>query len=176
MKSRIGRHFGFGFRSLAILLTILSPNQRVPEMRRHPLYSVWRNMISRCENSKNRKYPDYGGRGIKVCARWRECGNRWRGTPGFDAFVRDMRPRPSSGHTLERENVNGDYEPMNCLWATQKQQQRNRRDNHILTFRGRSLSLSAWADETGLNRSTIKSRIVLYGWSVSRALTTAVRG
>ena len=142
--------------------------------KNHPLYGVWVNMIQRCEDPNAKKYPHYGGRGIKVCARWRERVNRWRGTPGLDAFISDMGPRPTRAHTLERENTDGDYTSENCIWAKQKVQQRNRRNNKILTLRGRSQPLAAWAEEVGISQFTIQSRLA-YGWSQREALTTPVR-
>lgn len=141
----------------------------------HPLRSVWNNMLQRCENSNNRGYLNYGGRGIRVCARWRERGNRYIGTPGFDAFVADMGPRPTPAHTLERKDTNGNYEPDNCIWALQKAQQRNRRNNHILTFQGRPQPIAAWAEEVGVSQPRLRRRIVDEGWSVARALMTPIR-
>jgi hypothetical protein len=142
--------------------------------KNHPLYGVWNSMIQRCENPRNPKYTSYGARGIRVCGSWREGGNRWNGTPGFDWFLADMGPRPSRRHTLERKDTDGDYEPNNCVWALQKQQQRNRRNNKILALHGRSQSLAAWAEEVKISQFTIQSRLA-YGWSVREALTTPVR-
>ena len=86
---------------------------KAPERR------AWSAMWTRCRNRRCRSFPNYGGRGITVCARWAE----------FSAFLADMGPRPSPNHSLDRINVNGNYEPGNCRWATYTEQQRNRRDN-----------------------------------------------
>src|SRR5262245_33615736 len=93
------------------------------------LKQIWRGMIRRCENPNDSRYEDYGARGISVCARWRD---------SFEAFAEDMGPRPSPDHSIDRyPNNNGNYEPGNCRWATQKQQARNMRTNRRLKFRSK---------------------------------------
>jgi hypothetical protein len=91
-----------------------SPNNR----RRTPTYNSWRAMVERCTYPPHPFYADYGGRGIAVCDRWRH---------SFAVFLADMGARPV-GHTLDRLDVDGDYEPGNCRWSTVKQQRWNRRD------------------------------------------------
>lgn len=81
-------------------------------------YRIWRRMMDRCENTNASDYRHYGGRGIKVCQQWRGA---------FAAFLSDMGPRPSQGHTLERTNNSRGYEPGNCKWATRSEQSRNKR-------------------------------------------------
>lgn len=90
------------------------------------VYEIWKNMISRCQNESQKCYPNYGGRGIAVCDRWKE---------SFERFFEDVGPRPP-GTTLDRIDNNKGYEPGNCRWATPKQQGRNRRSNCVLTVRG----------------------------------------
>jgi hypothetical protein len=91
-----------------------SPSNR----RRTPTYNSWRAMVERCTYPPHPFYADYGGRGIRVCDRWRH---------SFAVFLADMGARPV-GHTLDRLDVDGDYEPGNCRWSTVKQQRWNRRD------------------------------------------------
>jgi len=83
-------------------------------------YTTWISMLQRCNNSKNRNYRHYGGRGIKVCERWLK----------FENFLEDMGERPED-LTLERENNDGNYEPGNCKWITQKKQCRNNRHTKL---------------------------------------------
>ena len=82
-----------------------------------PEYESWQAMIQRCTNKNRADYHHYGGRGITICDRWRH---------DFVQFLADMKPRPE-GKSLDRIDVNGNYEPSNCRWATQKQQVNNRR-------------------------------------------------
>lgn len=102
------------------------------------LYAVWAAMHDRCKRPTVRNYPNYGGRGIKVCERWSE----------FVAFRDDMGPRPPGG-TLERNDTDGNYEPSNCRWATNKEQQSNRRDNVRITLLGRTQTATQWCAELG---------------------------
>ena len=81
-------------------------------------YQAWKNMRKRCYNQENPRYPDYGGRGIKIC-------DRWLNDPA--AFLEDMGERPSPDHSIDRRDNDGDYEPSNCRWATRSEQQRNKR-------------------------------------------------
>lgn len=116
-----------------------------------PEYRAWQAMISRCERPANKSFSDYGGRGIAVCARWRE---------SFAAFLEDMGTRPSPKHSLDRHpDNNGNYEPGNCRWATAEEQQLNRRD----TIRIGGRLLREAANAAGLNFITVKGRIYR-GW------------
>ena len=125
-----------------------------------PEYRTWINIRGRCENENTPYWWLYGGRGIRVC-------ERWRGS--FDAFLSDMGTRPSSDHSIDRINVNGDYEPSNCRWATRKQQLRNQRRNHIVEVDGKRCTLVEAVEERGLKYNTVLYRIIR-GASAKEAL------
>ena len=127
---------------------------------RTPLYARWRAMIERTRNSNSDEFRNYGGRGISVCERW----------SSFENFASDMGPTFRPELTLDRLDVDGNYEPDNCRWATQRDQQRNKRTNHVVTWRGRSLVVTDWAELLGLNPNTVVHRL-RRGWTVERALT-----
>jgi hypothetical protein len=127
--------------------------------RQSPTYNSWMGMIDRCTKPNHIGYATYGGRGIKVCERWRK----------FADFLADMGERPE-GKTLDRIDSYGNYEPGNCRWATTSEQMLNRPSNRLLTFEGRTMPITAWAKERGLTLDVLRKRLRL-GWSVERALT-----
>lgn len=129
-----------------------------------PEYRTWIGIKVRCYNPKNAFYKNYGGRGIRVCERW---------LSSVENFVQDMGKRPSSKHSIERLDVNGNYEPSNCIWATQDKQSNNRRSSVFVEFKGEKLTISQWSNKLNIKRGTIVGRL-LSGWSIERALTTPV--
>jgi|GEM_PF-3001522 len=133
------------------------------DRKRVPERGIWQSMNHRCHDPKTKAFHTYGGRGIRVCDRWRA---------SFEAFLADMGPRPSPRHSIDRIDVNGNYEPGNCRWATPKEQGRNKRDNRMLTAFGRTQCMAAWAEELGVTTGFIGDRIDELGWSVEEALTT----
>jgi hypothetical protein len=132
-----------------------------------PEYQVWAGAIARCYNEKKKAYPYYGGRGITVCAGWRN---------SFEKFYADMGPRPTPKHTLERKDNDGNYSKKNCVWDTRLAQARNTRQVKRYTFNGKTLCLTEWAEELGVPHSSLESRIHKHGWSVERALSTPCLG
>jgi len=122
-------------------------------------HTSWSSMLARCRNKRHGSYADYGGRGIKVCARWHS----------FPNFLEDMGERPSRAYSLDRIDVNGNYEPGNCRWATDKVQQSNRRCNVRITSNSRTQTVSEWADELGMARALLRWRLAA-GWPVEKAL------
>lgn len=127
--------------------------------RRPPEYSVWVGMRVRCNDPDSLSYPDYGGRGVRVCQRWDD----------FDLFLADMGCRPNAGMTIERIDNNGNYEPSNCRWATRAEQRRNSKGLILHTRDGFTLCLKDWCVKLGLDYGRIYGR-VRRGWSVKDAL------
>jgi hypothetical protein len=126
-----------------------------------PTYRAWVSMKVRCNNPKNVFYRHYGGRGIKVCDRWQN---------SFESFFADMGARPPK-HSIDRIDPNGNYEPGNCRWATQREQMNNRRCNRFVEIDGKTQTLATWLRESGLKPSTYQDRIVR-GWDIERAIKT----
>lgn len=116
---------------------------------KEPWYGSYRSMMDRCYREKAKNYPCYGGRGIKVCEEWRsiEAFEMWVKASGFQI-----------GMTLERIDVNGNYCPENCVWATKQQQAINRRNTLFLEFNGERHTIGEWSDILGVCRSTISNR------------------
>lgn len=134
-----------------------------------PIYYVWFNMLERCRNPKNHKYPRYGGRGIVVCERWRN---------SLSAFVADMGPKPSPKHRLDRIDNNGpytgpcpEYPQGNCHWATDREQAKNRSTTvEWVEFQGRRQLLREWARELQISYRTLRRRYD-NGWPVDQLLS-----
>jgi hypothetical protein len=128
-------------------------------------YAIYKSMLNRCSNPNAEGYGYYGGRGIRVCDRWRS---------GFATFLEDMGKKPTPRHSIDRINVDGNYEPGNCRWATPKEQGANRRNTKMVTAFGRTQNIQSWADEYGMHWATLNHRIS-YGWNPELALTTPVK-
>lgn len=129
-------------------------------LSKHRIHRLWSSMRSRCYNKNNLKYPRYGGRGIIVCERWNE----------FINFYNDMGACPE-GYSLDRIDVNGNYEPANCRWVDQKTQQNNRGNNRKLTFNGETKNVTEWGKLTGIPSKIIRQRIDRDGMTTEEALT-----
>lgn len=115
-------------------------------MTKHPAYAVWRSMLARCLNPQHKAWPRYGGRGIEVCDRWQE---------SFENFWADMGPTYQSGLSLDREENNAGYTPLNCRWVTDKVQANNTRVN--VAVAGTTAALLA--EQLGVKRSTMYYRL-----------------
>lgn len=139
-------------RALALVAT--KPG-RTHGLTRTPEHAAWQNMLARCERPQHPGYADYGGRGIRVCAAWRD---------SFDTFLADVGPRPSPRHSLDRRDNESGYEPGNVRWATATEQQRNSRHNRRVTFRGETMPLVAFCDRVGVPWKRAWGRLEL-GWT-----------
>lgn len=133
---------------------------------------VFHAMLKRTRNKNNPDYYRYGGRGI-VC--------EWKSLLEFKqdmyaSYLKHKSRNPEGNTRLERIDNDGPYSKKNCRWATHSEQARNRRSNHKITFKGKTLLLTEWAERLGIPRSTLNSRIMIYRWPVEKALTIPVRG
>lgn len=123
-------------------------------------YQTWARMKDRCYNKNHPDYKDYGGRGILVCDSWKN---------SFINFYNDMGEKPSKNHSIDRINVNGNYEPANCRWANNKEQSRNKRNNIFYTQNEKKLCKSDWANELNITFGALHYR--LKKWDLSKALS-----
>lgn len=122
-------------------------------MRNSPLYDVWCGLRSRCERESNSSYKYYGAKGIKVC-------DDWKGANGFQKFYEwSLNNGYGIGLTIDRINVNGDYEPKNCRWVSMKTQSNNRTNNRYITYYGQTRTLTEWCEKFDLNYSIMYHRI-----------------
>lgn len=129
-------------------------------LKKHPLYNKWNSMKQRCYNENCESYPNYGGRGIKVCDRWLH---------SVENFYNDMNTGYSKGLHLDRIDVNSDYSPSNCRWVSGKQNNNNKRTNVYICMDGRTHTPAEWAEELGIKADTIASR-KRKGWTDYEAL------
>lgn len=129
---------------------------------RFPEHRIWKLMKQRCENPNDEHFPRYGARGIRI---------EWT---SFEEFYRDMGPRPSPKHSIERRNNNSNYSAKNCRWATKKEQANNRRTNRFLTHNNKTLTIAQWAELLKVTPNTLYSRLAC-GWPVERILNPVVR-
>lgn len=134
------------------------------------LYNVWCSMRDRCYNSNHPRFKNYGGRGIKVCDEWLSYVpfRDWSMEHGYD-------PDAKRGEcTLDRRDVNGDYCPENCQWVDMLVQQNNRTNNRKFTWNGETKTIKQWADELGIDRTTITYRIDKSGMTFEDAITIPI--
>lgn len=130
-----------------------------------PEYTAWLAIKARCYNENEKCYTRYGGRGIRVC-------DRWLGS--FENFLADMGPRPTPDHSIDRKDVNGNYDPDNCQWETQTRQQRNRRNSMVITAFGLNLQINDFCEAVDGDRQLIRNRIIR-GWPQEDAILTPRR-
>lgn len=130
------------------------------------LYQTWKNMRRRCYTPSNKRYAQYGGRGITICPEWDDYAvfRSWAMSNGYRDDL-----------TIDRIDVDKGYSPDNCRWVGAKIQANNMTRNRFITFRGKTMTLSQWAEELGLSYGVINHRIQR-GWDMDRIANTPVRG
>lgn len=135
-------------------------------LSRTRIYRIWAGLFQRCKNKNNPSYKDYGGRGICICEEWNDFENfvEWARQNGYEKKL-----------TLDRIDVNGNYCPTNCRWATPKEQSNNRRDNHFMEYNGKKYTLTEFARENQIDPSVFSYRYRA-GWSIEEAINTPIGG
>lgn len=130
------------------------------------LYTIWENIKQRCYNPNNNRYKNYGARGITVCDKWKEFMPfyNWAMANGYRDDL-----------TIDRIDVNGNYEPSNCRWATPKEQANNTRQNRMITYNGKTQTLAQWADEMNIDYRALWARINQCHWSIDKAFNMPVK-
>ena len=138
-------------------------NRRTHGLTHHPLYRVYHAMKDRCYRKNDPEYHNYGARGIKICEEWQDVEKfyRWAIKNGY-----------KSGLSIDRIDVNGDYSPDNCRWATNVMQANNKRNNRLLTLNSETHTIREWADLLHIQYNSLRSRIQR-GWTDEDALTKA---
>lgn len=124
-------------------------------MEKTPEYRVWVDMRRRCADPRRPDFKNYGARGITVCDEWAQ---------SFEAFYRDMGPRPEQ-HTMDRLNNDGPYAKWNCVWATRKLQERNKRTSRIVQIDGRRMTVAEACEVYGIKKATAENRLNALGWT-----------
>lgn len=159
----VGKHLRLGLTQSCGCLRIDKPNHTTHGMSKTPIYRKWSMMKTRCNNPKRDHYQWYGGKGIKICKEWHKFENfySWAMENGYRDDL-----------TIERIDINKDYEPSNCKWIPLKYQAYNKTNTHWITFNGKTQSLTEWSHELGWNPWVLKTRINKYHWSIEKALTT----
>ena len=142
---------------------LTSERRKIHGLSAHGTYKSWVQILQRCTNPKDKRWSQYGGRGITIAPQWLD----------FSAFVRDMGIKPQ-GCSIDRIDNNGNYEPGNCRWASQQTQQNNRSNNHLLTAMGQTMTIAEWSRHSGIQWNTLWARIRA-GWSAELAVSTKPR-
>lgn len=131
------------------------------------IYGIWRGIIDRCTNPNIHNFADYGGRGVIICEEWRH------DFQAFHAYVSRLPNYAKKGFSIDRVDNEGSYVPGNVRWATQAEQNRNRRISRMITYQGKTQCLQAWEEEQGFRKGTLQQRLDR-GWATERAMTQTV--
>lgn len=135
------------------------------DITRRKIYLRYTYMKNRCYRKKDKEYRNYGARGIRVC-------DEWLGDNGFENFyIWAINNGFCENLTLDRINVDGNYEPSNCRWADMKKQSINRRTTHFITYNGETHSVTDWANILGIKKNTLSKRLNKYSMDIEKAFT-----
>lgn len=132
------------------------------------LYTIYCSMKSRCQNSKNEHYKFYGGKGIKVCDEWKTDYSNFREWALKNGYSPEL--------SIDRIDVNGNYEPNNCRWVTKQEQANNKTNNDFIEYQGEIHTIAEWARIKGLSYYSLYQRIKVHKWDIERAMTQKQRG
>lgn len=149
-----------------------SPNHKTHSLSNSRLYNVWLGMKARCYYSKNNRYYCYGARGIQVCNEWKNdfmSFYEWSMSNGYNENA------PRGKCTIDRIDINGNYEPNNCRWITNKEQANNTRKNHFVTYNNETHTLKEWSEILNINYGTLRNRITTCKWDYIKSLTTPIK-
>lgn len=128
------------------------------------LYKCWKHIKQRCYDKNSKEYINYGGRGITVCNEWLNDFQVFYDWAMANGYKDDL--------TIDRIDVNGNYEPSNCRWVTVKVQNNNKRSNRLITYNEKTQTLAQWADELQINYKKLYARIVTFSWNIEKAFNT----
>lgn len=161
------KYLGRGTSSCGCIAREMKQKQLTKHGKRYTrLYATHRAIMQRCTNPNLKAYANYGARGIKICDEWKdsfEVFEKWAYENGYDDSL-----------TIDRIDHNGDYEPSNCRWVNMKTQQRNKRSNVRISYKGEEHCLSEWAEIFGIRYGTFLKRFYA-GWSMERIATTPIQ-
>lgn len=128
------------------------------------LYNRYYKMLDRCNNKKSKYYYNYGGRGITICDEWLNNPMSFYNWAINNGYSDDL--------TIDRIDVNGNYEPNNCRWITKQEQDRNKRNNKNFTWNGETHCIQEWCEILGFTRDCLYHRLVRAKWDIEKAMTT----
>jgi hypothetical protein len=152
-------------KELGVLTSIPRGWSSPANTKRRQAYNSWTMMLHRCYDPTIKRYDLYGGMGVTVAPRWLN----------FKDFLEDMGLPPSSKHSIDRVDNDGNYSPDNCRWATQREQCRNSSQSHRITINGQTKSLSDWADIYSISAKVLNDRINKLGWDIDKAINTPLQ-